>query len=208
MAMPTRWRMFAIEEGERWAKHVSSRAMRRPHALAAVLFAALAIAMTWPLAANLGSAVAWPGDPFLNIWILDWDWWATFHQPLSLFQANAFYPARLPLAYSENLYGIAVVLFPFRALGVPPIAAYNVAMLLGYAFSGFGAYALGRYVTGSWWAGIAAGIFYAFVPFRITHAAHVQHVWAGWLPILIVALLHYKKQPTWPRATLFGFAFL
>ncbi|HEY6136865.1 MAG TPA: hypothetical protein VI670_03790 [Thermoanaerobaculia bacterium] len=164
--------------------------------------------MTWPLAANLGSAVAWPGDPFINIWILDWDWWATFHQPFSLFQANTFYPAKLPLAYSENLYGIAVVLFPFRAAGLGPIAAYNVAMLLGYAFSGFGAYALGRYVTGGWWAGVAAGIFYAFVPFRITHASHVQHVWAGWLPLLIVALLHYAKRPAWGRAALFGAAFL
>jgi len=182
--------------------------MWRPHLLAAAVFAALAVAMTWPLAAHLGTAVAWPGDPFINIWILDWDWWATFHQPLSLFQANVFYPAKLPLAYSENLYGIAIFLFPFRALGVAPVAAYNLAMLLGYAFSGFGAYVLGRYVTGSWWAGVAAGIFYAFVPFRITHAAHVQHVWAGWLPILIVALLHYAKQPTWPRAALFAAAFL
>ena len=182
--------------------------MWRSHALAAALFLALATAMTWPLAANLGSAVAWPGDPFINIWILDWDWWATFHQPLSLFQANTFYPAKLPLAYSENLYGIAVVLFPLRLLGVGPIAAYNVAMLLGYAFSGFGAYALGRTVTGGWWAGVAAGIFYAFVPFRITHASHVQHVWAGWLPLLIVALLHYAKRPTWGRAALFGAAFL
>ncbi|HKS22228.1 MAG TPA: hypothetical protein VJZ76_05490 [Thermoanaerobaculia bacterium] len=182
--------------------------MWRSHALAAALFVALAVALTWPLAANLGSAVAWPGDPFINTWILDWDWWATFHQPLSLFQANTFYPAKLPLAYSENLYGIAVVLFPFRAAGLGPVAAYNVAMLLGYAFSGFGAYALGRYVTGGWWAGVAAGIFYAFVPFRITHASHVQHVWAGWLPLLIVALLHYAKRPTWIRAALFGAAFL
>ncbi len=172
------------------------------------MFLALAVFMTWPLAANLGSAVAWPGDPFINIWILDWDWWATFHQPFSLFQANTFYPAKLPLAYSENLYGIAVVLFPFRAAGLGPIAAYNVAMLLGYAFSGFGAYALGRTVTGGWWAGVAAGIFYAFVPFRITHASHVQHVWAGWLPLLIVALLHYAKRPAWGRAALFGAAFL
>jgi hypothetical protein len=177
-------------------------------AFAALLFLTLAVALTWPLAANLGSAVAWPGDPFINIWILDWDWWATFHQPLSLFQANTFYPAKLPLAYSENLYGIAIVIFPFRAAGLGPIAAYNVAMLLGYAFSGFGAYALGRYVTGSWWAGVAAGIFYAFVPFRITHASHVQHVWAGWLPLLIIALLHYAKRPTWGRAALFGAAFL
>src|ERR1051326_7568916 len=176
--------------------------------LAAAVFAALAVAMTWPLAAHLGTAVAWPGDPFINIWILDWDWYATFHQPLSLFQANVFYPAKLPLAYSENLYGIAIFLFPFRALGVPPIAAATLAMLLGYAFSGFGAYVLGRYITSSWYAGLAAGIFYAFVPFRITHAAHVQHVWAGWLPLLIVALLHYAKQPTWPRAALFAAAFL
>ena len=109
--------------------------MARPHALAAALFAALAAAMTWPLAANLGSAVAWPGDPFINIWILDWDWWATFHQPLSLFQANAFYPAKLPLAYSENLYGIAVVLFPFRALGMPPIVFFgiNIPAVLAWA---------------------------------------------------------------------------
>lgn len=182
--------------------------MWRPHAFAAALFAALAVAMTWPLAANLGSAVAWPGDPFINVWILDWDWWATFHQPLHLFDANAFYPAKLSLAYSENLYGIAIFLFPFRAAGVPPLAAYNIAMLLGYAFSGFGAYLLGWYLTRVWWAGVAAGIFYAFVPFRITHAAHVQHVWAGWLPILIVALLHYAARPTWARAALFAAAFL
>jgi hypothetical protein len=182
--------------------------MWRPHAYAAALFAALAVAMTWPLAAHLNSAVVWPGDPFINTWILDWDWWATFHQPLSLFQANIFYPAKLSLAYSENLYGIAVVLFPFRAVGVPPLAAYNVAMLLGYAFSGFGAYLLGWYVTRGWWAGVAGGIFYAFVPFRIMHASHVQHVWAGWLPILIVALLHYKAHPTWRNAALFGGAFL
>jgi hypothetical protein len=182
--------------------------MWRPHLLAAGTFLALAVVMTWPLAANLGSAVAWPGDPLINTWILDWDWWATVHQPLSLFQANVFYPAKLPLAYSENLYGIAIVLFPLRALGVPPLTAYNVAMLLGYAFSGFGAYLLGWYTTRGWWAGVAAGIFYAFVPFRITHASHVQHVWAGWLPILVVALLHYKAQPTWRRAALFGAAFL
>ena len=182
--------------------------MWRPHLLAAILFVALAVVMTWPLAAHLGTAVAWPGDPLINTWILDWDWWATFHQPLSLFQANIFYPAKLPLAYSENLYGIAIVLFPLRILGVPPLTAYNVAMLLGYAFSGFGAYLLGWYTTRGWWAGVAAGIFYAFVPFRITHASHVQHVWAGWLPILIVALLHYAAQPTWRRAALFGAAFL
>src|SRR5438105_13634647 len=84
---------------------------------AAALFLLFAVAMTWPLARNLPTAVSYPGDPFINTWILDWDWHATLHQPLHLFEANAFYPAHDSLAFSENLYGISLLLFPLRALG-------------------------------------------------------------------------------------------
>jgi len=164
--------------------------------------------MTWPLAYSLGRSVAYPGDPFLNAWILDWDFWATFHQPLSLFQANIFYPATDPLAFSENLYGIALVLFPFRLLGMPALMAHNLAMLLGYAFSAFGAYVLGFTITRSRAAGVAAGIFYAYVPFRFTQISHVQHVWAGWLPLLIAALLAFARTPSRRNALLFAAAFL
>ena len=176
--------------------------------VAAVLFVVLSIAFTWPLAPNLSRAVADPGDPLINIWILDWDWWATLHQPLALFHANAFHPAPYTLAYSENLYGLAVLLFPLRALGVGPVAAYNVAMLAGFAFCGFAAYLLGLRLTGSWAAGMAAGVFYAFVPFRFVHLSHVQHVWGGWLPLLLVALLAYHDRPTWKRAWLLAAVFV
>ena len=164
--------------------------------------------MTWPLAATLDRAVADPGDPFINTWILDWDWYATLHHPLSLFEANAFYPSKHSLAYSENLYGIAIVLAPFRALGATPLMAYNFAILLGFAFSGFGAYILGWTVSRSAMAGVAAGVFYAFVPWRFTQLSHVQHVWSGWLPLLLAALIAYGRAPTWRNATLFGIAFL
>jgi hypothetical protein len=178
------------------------------HGPVVLLFIALAAVMTWPLVANLHRAVAWPGDPFINTWILDWDWYATIHQPFSLFDANAFYPASKSLAYSENLYGLALLLFPLRALGISALTAYNIAMLAGYAFSGFGAYLLGRHVTGSAWAGIAAGVFYAFLPFRFTHASHVQHVWGGWLPVLLLALLRYVESPAWKRGAAFGAVFV
>src|SRR6266498_3738927 len=168
--------------------------------LAAALFAALAALMTWPLAPNMRTAVAYPGDPYINTWILDWDWYATLHQPLDLFQANAFYPARDSLAFSENLYGIALLLFPLRALGIGALTAHNVALLLGFAFSGFAAFLLGRMISGSALAGIAAGIFYAFVPWRFTQLPHVQHVFAGWLPMMLVALLYYARRPAWGRA--------
>ena len=182
--------------------------MSRQHFAAALLFVALAVAMTWPLTPNLGRAVSDFGDPYLNIWILDWDWYATLHQPLSLFHANAIYPAKYSLAFSENLYGIALLLFPLRAVGVTPIAAYNVAMLLGFAFCGFTAYLLGRKLTGCFSAGIAAGVFYAFVPFRFVHLPHLQHVWGGWLPLLLLTLLLYAEQPSRKRAAMFGAVFV
>ena len=164
--------------------------------------------MTWPLARNLGSAVANTGDPLINIWILDWDWYATLHHPLSLFQANAFYPAKYALAFSENLYGIALFLFPLRAVGVGGVGAMNVAMMLGFALSGVAAYLLGEFVTRSAAAGIAAGVFYAFVPFRFAHLSQVQFVWGWPLPLLLYALLRYEREPKGGNAALFGLAFV
>ena len=181
--------------------------MRRQHAAAAAIFVALSVVFTWPLARELGRAVSDPGDPFINTWILDWDWWATLHQPLRLFHANAFHPAKYTLAFSENLYGLGLLLFPLRLAGVEPIAAYNVGMLAGFAFCGFAAYLLGRHLTGSFAAGIAAGVFYAFVPFRFVHLAHIQHVWGGWLPLLLLALLLYAREPVRRHAAFFAIAF-
>jgi hypothetical protein len=179
-----------------------------PHAAALTLFVVLAVGMTWPLAPNIDRAVAHEGDPYINTWILDWNWYAAFHRPLSLFDANTFYPARYSLAYSENLFGIALLLFPFRAAGASPITAHNLAILGGFAFSGFTMYLLGRFLTGNALAGVVAGVFYAFVPFRFTHLSHVQHVWGFTLPMMLVALLDYARRPTWPRAALFAAAYL
>ncbi len=178
------------------------------HAAAAAIFVVLAIVMTWPLAPRIATAVSDPTDPFINTWILDWDHYATFHQPLRLFDANTFHPEHDTLAYSENLYGIAILLMPFRAAGVPPVAAYNLAMLAGFAFSGFAAYLLGVRLTRSFAAGIAAGVFHAFVPFRFTQLPHLQHVFAGWIPLLVVALLDYIDRPSWRTGALFAGAFL
>jgi hypothetical protein len=178
------------------------------HLIATAIFIALSIANTWPLAANLTRAVSDPGDPFICAWILDWDWYATLYQPLSLFHANVFHPAKYALAFSENLYGIAILLFPLRAAGVAPLTAFNIGMLAGFAFCGFAAYLLGARVTNSFAAGLAAGVFYAFVPFRFVHLPHIQHIWGGWLPMLLFALLLYGERPTRRRAAFFAAMFV
>lgn len=180
----------------------------RTDAAIALLFIVLAVAMTWPLASNLGRAVADPGDPYINTWILDWVGHALVTQPTELFHANIFHPSRYSLAFSEHLILPAALLVPLRLVGVTPIAAHNVALLFGFAFTGFAAYLLGRLLTGSAIAGIAAGTFHAFLPFRFTHLAHVQHAFAGFLPLLLWALVLYLRRPQRREAAIFALVFL
>lgn len=74
---------------------------------AAILTACLlAVAMTWPIAAHIGTQVpANLQDPLLQAWQVAWDGHALLHQPLHFFQANAFWPAPDSLAFSDALVG-------------------------------------------------------------------------------------------------------
>jgi hypothetical protein len=176
--------------------------------LIALLFLILSVAMTWPLARSISSYVSDPGDPWLNSWILHWDQWATLHRPFSLFHAWMFHPSSYALAFSEHLYGVALATFPFYLAGASPITVHNLALLLGFALSGYGACVLGRVATGAILPGVIAGIFYAFLPYRFDQLPHLQHIWSGWLPLLLAALVHYARRPTSRRALLVGAAFL
>lgn len=185
--------------------------MRRAIAIHAALlafFAAASVAMTWPLAPNLGVAVAHPGDPFINAWILDWEWYALTHRGAALFHGNIFHPLPYTIAFSENILGILLVMLPMFLAGAPILVLYNTAVLAGYALSGYAMAVLGRHLTGSAWAGIAAGTFFTFVPWRFSHLTHLQHLWTLWLPLMLLALLRLRDRPTLPRAALFATAFV
>lgn len=173
-----------------------------------VLFLAAAIVLTWPLARHLSTAVSDLGDPLLNAWILDWVSYALTHHPLHLFDAPIFYPSTMPLAFSENLIGIALVTLPFHLAGIPPLSVYNLAMLLGFAHAGYGAFVLARLVTRNARASVFAGIFFAFVSYKFDHLAHVQIIWSGWLPLLLAGLLAYWERPALGRAALVFGAFV
>src|SRR5207253_1484169 len=140
------------------------------------------------------------GDPLLNTWIIDWVCHALVHSPLHLFDAPMYYPAKYPLAYSENLIGIAIVMLPFHLAGLSAIAIYNLATILGFAHSGYSGFILGRLSGRSTLAGIVSGIFFGFVQFKYVHLSHVQIIWSGWLALLLAALIAYWEKPTQLRA--------
>lgn len=173
-----------------------------------LLFVALTVAMTWPLAAHLGSAVSDPGDPLLNTWIMEWTWHSMTTRGADFWHAPIFHPLRYTIAFSENLLGITVFFLPLYAAGVKPLVIYNIALIAGFVFSGYAAYALGRLLTGSRAAGIVGGIFFAFMPYRFDHLPHIQHVWSGWIPLALAALVFHGRRPSWWRASLVGVALL
>jgi hypothetical protein len=172
------------------------------------LFLLLSIALTWPMALRLNTAVSDLGDPLLNAWILDWTAHALVTQPLQLFDAPAFHPSLLPLAYSEHLTGVALLVLPFDLAGVPPIALHNIAILIGFALSGYGAFVLARLVVPAFTPCLVAGIFYAFVSFKFDHLPHVQILSSGWIPLTLAALILYWREPSKRNALLFAGAFV
>ncbi|HJT18331.1 MAG TPA: hypothetical protein VJ853_13115 [Thermoanaerobaculia bacterium] len=114
----------------------------------------------------------------------------------------------MPLAYSEHLTGIAILALPFYAIGLAPVVVYNIAMLIGFALSGYGGFVLARVVARRPWPSLLGGALYGFVPYRFGQLPHVQVVSGGWLPLLLAALLIYRRNPTWRNAALFGAAFV
>jgi hypothetical protein len=171
-------------------------------------FLALAIALTWPLALHLNTAVADRGDPLLTAWIIDWVCHSLTHAPLHLYDAPIYYPAHFPLAYSENLVGIAMVMLPLQLAGLSPLTLQNIAILLGFAFSAYGMFVLARLVTSDALASMLAGIVFAFGSFMLAHIQHIQIIWSGWLPLMFASLFTYRRAPTNKHAALLGAAFV
>ncbi|HEX8489697.1 MAG TPA: hypothetical protein VF626_01655, partial [Chthoniobacterales bacterium] len=184
----------------------------RRNALAREVFVFLAFCfftalVTWPYVTCLRDAVADPGDPYLVSWILWWDYHQTFTDPLNLFHSNLFYPFRYTLAFSEHCYGIALLFFPLFALGAQPLTVHAVAIFLGFAACGYGAFRLARTLTGSTGAGWIAGIIFAFVPFRFGLMSHLPYLFSAWIPLLFEALVLFARERSRGQAAWLGVAF-
>lgn len=172
--------------------------------LTTCLLSGLAILMTWPLLPNLDRAVTDPGDPYLVTFILDWVAARIAAGSLDVFDAPILHPAAQSLAFTEHLIGLGMLALPLRALGIAPLATYNILFLLGFVVSGLAAWLLAWHLSRSRTAAMAAAIFYAFVPYRMGQATHLQHVWSAFLPLALWALLRLRERPTWGRAAVFS----
>ncbi len=158
--------------------------------------------MSWPLLPQIASAPAGDmGDPIFNAWVLAWGsdhvtamlggdlaaftrWW----------NANIFHPAPLALGYSEHLAPQVLMGLPLWWATGNVLLVYNTLYLATSVLSGLGMFLLVRELTGRPRAALVAGLFFAFVPYRIAQLPHLQVLSTQWMPFVLYAFRRYLEN--------------
>jgi hypothetical protein len=179
-----------------------TRAARSPWA-AALLFLALAIAMTWPLGRGLGRDVPSDfGDPLFVAWAMAWVMRQagralTGHLDAitHFWDANQLHPEPATLALSDHFVAQALPLAPVYWLTGNPILTLGLAYLLAFTLCGFFMWLFVREITGSSVAGVLAGTIFAFNEFFGSfELAHLQILSAHWMPLVLYFLRRYFES--------------
>jgi hypothetical protein len=154
----------------------------------------LAILTSWPLVLHLPSRIAPDlGDPVRTAWQIAWVGHAMLHSPLHLFDANAFYPHPLSLAFSDSLLGYGPAAF-FGSGTVAALVRYNLLFLFAWSLCFVGAYLLARELGLRRIGAAAAGIAFAYAPYRVTEAGHLHVISSGGIPLTFFLLLRGYRR--------------
>jgi hypothetical protein len=175
-------------------------------ALVTACYVALAVWATWPIAGALTDhivdAVALHGsfgwlisaDILLVIWALAWDVHALLTQPLSLFDANIFYPSRWALARSDHFLGNLVLFAPTYLATGNAVLGHQLLLLLTFVLSGVTMYLAVRLWTRSPAASFLAGLMFGFAPWRFTQLGHIQIASTIYLPLIAICAFTAVRQ--------------
>ena len=191
---------------ERRPDTIAARA--RGAAIACGVALALAVVMTWPLAAGLGRlGRTTTMDGLYGIWNVAWVRARIVTDPASLFDANIFYPHRDTLAYSEANIVAGVVGIPAWLLTHNAYAAHNSALLFAFASTFLGTWLLARQLSATRGRRRSSPRSSSrSVPYFFSHSAHIQLLMAGGIPLSMLALHRLADAPSPARGVVLGVA--
>lgn len=164
------------------------------HTAWAVLFFAVATGlMLYPVFVNFFYRLPVSGDTAEYLWKL---WWFK-HSLLDTGQSpwlapDIYYPGGYRLAYGEITAANTVFTLPLTLL-LGEVAVYNLLVLFSTILSGVGMFLLARQVSGSFGAGILAGVIFAFAPFRFLQFVHLPIFPTQWWPLLFFCLERFAR---------------
>ena len=173
---------------------------------AAPVFVALALGLTWPLAAHIDTHL--PGltadDNVTFLWNV---WWMRHAMagPDSFWHTGfLFHPTGVDLLLHTHT---ALIAFAGATLlgGLPLPAALNVTTIAAGALNGLGAWLLAYRITRHQRAALASGIYFALCPSLMSHVQGHFNLFSAWgLPVYAALLLDAVQRTSWRVAALAG----
>lgn len=138
-------------------------------------------------------------DFFQNTWNL---WWVdrayengqAFYETDRLFSPTGTSLAYHTISFTNSIPALALQ----QGFGVTPGTAHSILFLSAFLFSGLGAWALTRCLTGAPLAAFAAGVFYAFNPYHTAMITQLNNVQFQWMPLVLLGLLWIYDHRSWP----------
>lgn len=157
----------------------------------------LSIITTWPLILHLPSRISPDlGDPIRTAWQVAVEGHTLLHNPLHIFQTNAFWPYPNSLTFSDALLGYA----PAGLIGsgtTATLVRYNLLYIFIWALPVIGAYLLARELGLRPAAAAIAGAAFAYAPYKAAEAGHFQVISSGAIPLAFFLLLRGYRRGSW-----------
>ncbi len=172
---------------------------------AALALAAVAAAMTWPLAAHVTTnlpdvQIACRFDAIFAAWTLAWETTALTTAPWTILDTNIFFPTTGTLFYGSTGFGALVLFAPVFLVSGNPILALNATFLGGAILTALSLHLVVVHWTDRWLAGVVAGVAYLATRWVLWfwNPTAPQYAPLFWLPLII--LLASTPAPSFRRA--------
>jgi hypothetical protein len=173
---------------------------------------AATVLMTWPLARQASDhvlAAIYYWDAYTNTMIMGSRVDAALGRgPLSLYDDYFFAPLPNSIVFNENLFGLSLIFAPLYLITKNPLLAYNLTLLISLSLSAFFSYLLVRRLTGSGYAGVLAGVAFAFSPYVMFELGRIQLVATQWIPACFLLLHRALEKERWRDVVGFWLCYL
>ncbi|MEM9558412.1 MAG: hypothetical protein AAGC60_29440 [Acidobacteriota bacterium] len=177
----------------------------------ALLFAVVAVAVTWPLASDLDAGIPLGTEtvatvPLFNLWTLAWNVESIGRGYSGYWQAPIFHPSPDAFALSEPqpLTGLLAALLV--ALGASSLSAYNILVLAALVTNGWLATVVSRRAGLGWLPATGAGLAVLLLPFTHQELGVLQLVPLAGLLLWALAILRFRDAPHAANGLLLGLA--
>lgn len=164
-------------------------------AIRAAVYALLLFAFTAPVSFDPGARRFAEGpDTRLYLWTIGWDLHALKTDPLSIFDANIFFPEKQTLAYSEHLIGAAMLALPLSLFTANLDALLNFVVLLATFLAALGCDRLARECGASPRGALLAGIVGGFAGPKLSRLGQAHLATLHFVPWALAFAIRYLRD--------------